>query len=985
MRLRLLSLFLAALSLPAAAQGTQLDLASEADVQFELGVAAQRAGDCRAALGHYLASQRLAPNPNVAFNVAVCFEQVDRFAEAFRYYSDYLATPDLPRDERRPAEQALARIRSRVALLRVETDPAGATLYLDRRELGARGVSPRTLAVEPGRHRIFAELDGHDAAQSEEVAVAVGEEQTVTVRLAPIFGDVRVLGRPEGATVHVDDPEAPSAGTVGSVVPVPPGRRVLFVSAPGHQTRRYEVDVAPRGSTRVEVDLPREAGTLVADTNERGALVEIDGEVAGFTPLVVPDVPAGRHVVRITRDGFRAFEEEVDVRPRESTRVEARLRSEQEVLAASRQAESADDAPASVSLIAQEELRAFGYQTVWDAVAGQRGVYQSNDRTYASLGVRGFSQPQDYGNRVLTLTDGHTMNDDLLGSSYVGYDSRVDLMDVERIELVRGPGSVLYGTNAFFGVINLVTRERESTLPPHASIATDGGTARLRVGGGHRFSRDAGFWASASGVWAGGDDLYLEDEDRTVRGADGFWAAGGAARAWLGDFTLQTQWNHRDKRFATGAFETIVGDPRAEVRDTRGFVEARWEPSFGERVDLVARAYADVYQFDGDYPYDDVDGGLLRDRWRGTWIGAELRGVARATDWLRFTVGAEGRGSLQAELRSTPELDDLGADNDVPVLDETPSQLVIGAYALANLQPARWVTVDLGARFDYVAIDTPNVDPITGARDDARTTQQAVSPRGALIFHPWESGTLKLLGGGSFRAPSPYELRYNDGGLQQVAPEPGTLDPERIWTGELELSHRIDAVVLVGSVYYNRITNLLTVEDVDDGDPSTADPFVYVNLDEDAQTLGAEAEVRRELRRGWMVAANYTYQRTRVGDLFGDDAQRLPNSPEHLASVRGIAPLVPELANLAVRLRAESRRRALVIDDDGDERLVQGDVPLLMDVVLSGEVRAWHLSYAVGVRNAFGWRYGYPAGEEVALPLVPQPGRQFFVQTTLTY
>lgn len=971
-------------SSPVAAQGT-LDLASEADVQFELGVAAQREGDCRAALGHYLASQRLAPNPNVAFNVAVCFEQLERFAEAFRYYSDYLETPDLPAAELRPAEEALRRVRPRVALLRIETDPPGATLYLDRRELGARGVSPRTLAVEPGRHRVFAAREGHEPARSDEVTVAVGEEQSVTLRLPAIFGAVRILGRPEGATVHIGEPEAPTAGTVGSTIPVPPGRRALYVSAPGHQTRRYEVEVSPRDSARLEVDLPREAGSLVTDSSEGSALVEIDGEAAGFTPLVVSDVPAGRHVVRITRDGFRAFIEDVEILPGQTTRIDARLRSEQEVLAASRQAESADDAPASVSLVSQEELRAFGYQTIWDAVAGQRGVYSSNDRTYASLGVRGFSQPQDYGNRVLTLVDGHTMNDDLLGSSYVGYDSRVDLMDVERIELVRGPGSVLYGTNAFFGVINLVTRERESTLPQHASIASDGGTARLRVGGSHRFSRDAGFWISANGVRAGGDDLYLEDQDRIVRGADGFWAAGGAARAWWGDLTLQTQWNHRDKRFATGAFETIVGDPRAEVRDTRGFAELRWEPSFGERVDVVARAYGDVYRFEGDYPYEDGDGGVLADRWRGAWVGGELRGVARATDWLRFTLGAEGRGSIRAELTSTPELDDVGAPNQTPVLDETPNQLVAGAYLLANLHPARWVTVDLGARFDYVAIDTPNVDSVTGARDDARTTQQAVSPRGAFIFHPWEQGTIKLLGGGSFRAPSPYELRYNDGGLQQVSPVPGTLDPERIWTGELELSHRIDALVLVGSAYYNRIENLVTVEDVEDGDPSTADPFVYTNLDQDAQTLGAEAEVRRELRRGWMVAANYTYQRTRVGDLFGAGAQRLPNSPEHLASVRGIVPLVPELATLALRMRVESKRRALIVNDAGDERLVKGDVPLLMDLVLSGEVRRWHLSYAFGVRNAFGWRYGYPAGDDVALRFVPQPRRQFFVQTTLTY
>src|SRR5690606_8602522 len=164
-----------------------------------------------------------------------------------------------------------------------------------------------------------------------------------------------------------------------------------------------------------------------------------------------------------------------------------------EVTAASRQSESVFDAPASVTLVPQEELRAFGFQTVWDALGGLRGIYQTNDHSYASLGFRGFSQPQDYGNRILMLTDGHVMNDDLLGSSYVGYDARSDLIDVERIEVVRGPGSALYGTNAFFGVINVVTRDRDTLLRPHAAVATDGfRMGRLRLGGGTRFSRDVG-------------------------------------------------------------------------------------------------------------------------------------------------------------------------------------------------------------------------------------------------------------------------------------------------------------------------------------------------------------------------------------------------------------------------------------------------------------------------------------------------------------
>ena len=66
----------------------QLDLADEAEVLFELGVEAQRRADYLTALERYLASNRLVPNSNVAFNIARCYELLDRHAEAFRYYSD---------------------------------------------------------------------------------------------------------------------------------------------------------------------------------------------------------------------------------------------------------------------------------------------------------------------------------------------------------------------------------------------------------------------------------------------------------------------------------------------------------------------------------------------------------------------------------------------------------------------------------------------------------------------------------------------------------------------------------------------------------------------------------------------------------------------------------------------------------------------------------------------------------------------------------
>lgn len=973
MRPLALALLLAA-AVPCASARAQhegrLDLATEADIQFELGVDAQRRGDYRTALQHYLASQRLAPNKNVVFNIALCFERLDRFPEAYRYYADYLVS-DLADDERTVARDAVERIRPRVALIRVETSPPGAIVYLDRRDLGARGRAPIVLAVAPGPHRILVDAPGHEPGQSEELTATVGSESVATVALVPILGTVRVVGEPHGAEVRVDDEESAVAGTVPATLELVPGAHTLIVSAPGRQTTRHAVTIAERASTRVEVDLALETGALVVDAEERGALIELDGEPAGFTPAVLSDVPSGRHTIRITRSGFRAYEEEIEVRPHERTTVDARLRLTQEVTAASREAESLEDAPASVSIVPQEELRAFGYQTLWDAVAGQRGIYQSDDLTYQSVGIRGFSQPSDYGNRVLVLTDGHTMNDDLLGSSYVGYDARADLLDVERIEIVRGPGSALYGTNAFFGVLNVVTRDRDSLMAPHVSVATDAQRMiRARVGGGTRLSRDVGFWASAGGIYSQGLDYRFPEypDAGTLREADPFHAVSAAARGWAGDFTLELSFNRRDRRIPTGAFDSILGDPRTHAVDTRGFLELRWEPRFGRELQLYVRAFADTYLYDGEFAYEGEAVGdpsyVNIDQWRGVWVGGEARAVWSPLDWLRLTAGAEVRGSALAELTSR-------VDDEAPYLDPPGSEgfLVAGGYVVADVRPIREISIDLGGRADYVST----------------FGDVAFSPRAAVILRPWDGGVFKLLGGSAFRAPSVYELTYDDGAVTQIAPEPGSLRPERIWTGELEYSHRIDEVVLLGSVFYNRIENLVQLDEVDpDGDGSTV--LQYANTADVAQTLGAEAEVRRDLRQGWMVGATYSFQRTRIGDLLSDAPEaRLTNSPEHLIGLRGFAPLIPELLTLAMRLRVETPRLGAQLQADGSTRLVEGEVPVLADLVLSGEIRQVHLTWALGVRNLFDWRYGYPGGDDLVQTFVPQRGRQFFVQTTLSF
>ena len=182
----------------------------------------------------------------------------------------------------------------------------------------------------------------------------------------------------------------------------------------------------------------------------------------------------------------------IDVEKGTQVKLDLQLTTQEEVTAASRVTEAVEDAPASVTIITSQELRAMGYPTIAEAIRGVRGIFLSNDTSYDSIGVRGFARPGDYGNRILITVDGHPANDNYIWSSYPGFDGRVDIDDIDRIEVVRGPGSVLYGTSAFFGVINLVTRSRDQPTHVEAGVsAVQSNVGRTRVTGYWRIAPDA--------------------------------------------------------------------------------------------------------------------------------------------------------------------------------------------------------------------------------------------------------------------------------------------------------------------------------------------------------------------------------------------------------------------------------------------------------------------------------------------------------------
>jgi outer membrane receptor protein involved in Fe transport len=891
------------------------DLDEEAELHLELGVESFRQQHYATALEHLLLSNRLAPNPNVVFNIARTYEQMRKFSEAYRHYMAFLeGEPDAGRRE--PAQRALERIRSQVALVRVTTEPPGATVYLERRDLGPRGVAPRSLALTPGTHRVIVELEGFELAQAD-AELVIGREVELALELTPTYGTIAVEGRPVGAEIRVDAADGPVVGHVPEVLVVSPGDHALYVSAEGYRTAREPLRVEAKETTRAAVALERVTGVVAVEAMVTGALVEIDGQPVGFTPATVPSVPAGDHLLRVTREGFRAFEETITVRPDARTTVEAELPRIQEITAASRRTEAVEDALASVSLVPEEEIRAFGYQDVYDALAGTRGVYQTPSSRDASLGVRGFSPLGSLGRHLLVTLDGHTTNDDRTGRSFVGPDLLVDLQDVERIELVRGPGSAVYGSGAFSGVVNVVTRDGDSVQRPRLSVAANGVRTARASGGVSTAQGERGVWLSGGALTSQGDEVAFEPF------ADGADSATLQARAWSGDLTVQGYLDARDQRLSTGS--------DAHVGGTRAFLEARYEPKIGEKVEVFGRVYVDRSTLQGTYPEGSGDP-VSAESWSGIWGGPEVRIVASPSAWLRLSGGAE------LVLHPLAELHETWVDADASALEASATSQRFSSYAT--------VDVDLADRFAASI----------GGRVDASPSAVATwSPQAALQVWLDADDRLAARFGQAYRGPSAYEIVHGDDGPPDLVG--ASLAPETIVSGEGEYTHAFsDVTSVVGAVYYNAIRA--------DIEESLAD---NVNI------AGLEIEARRDWRQGYMVCATQSVQRATAGT--GRTGEAIPNAPELLTGVKAAAPIRGAAATLATRLRWETDRLTALG--------TASDPVLLWDVTASGHVPGARLDYAAGVRNLFDWEYGWPgsAAEET----VPQPGRTLFAEATLRF
>jgi outer membrane receptor for ferrienterochelin and colicins len=321
---RVVALAVATAPSPSPSRGS----AVEASFFDELARHAYEKHDYVEALASFLLVSDVSPSAGSLYNVAVAAELAGKADVAYAYYREYLASADTDPERRAAAEKRLLELCGVLALVQVSSEPPGAAIYVDREELGAYGLTPRTLALSPGEHRILFEVDGHEPAETT-VTTSVGATATATAVLAPRLGELVVATEPPGAEIELfRGPERVTAAGAHGHYRLPVGNYRVRIQPPGcvaTESRVLVSEEATSSATLVAAPLPQPTGKLLISTGNVVASVRVDGKPVALTPAVLARVPAGAHDVEVSARGFSPFLRRVLVRAGRSTYLEVAL------------------------------------------------------------------------------------------------------------------------------------------------------------------------------------------------------------------------------------------------------------------------------------------------------------------------------------------------------------------------------------------------------------------------------------------------------------------------------------------------------------------------------------------------------------------------------------------------------------------------------------------------------------------------------------
>lgn len=623
----------------------------------------------------------------------------------------------------------------------------------------------------------------------------------------------------------------------------------------------------------------------------------------------------------------------------------------QKVSAASKGSEEEDarESAVQVTVISGDEIRAFGYRTLSEVLNGAPECFASGDRVYDVAGIRGFARDGDYNTRVLILLDGHVLNEPWNNYVPIGSDLPIDFEQVERVEIIAGPVSALYGSNAYFGAINIVTRKPART---ETVVSYRAGSSNLNRATASFSNRRVVAWAT--GMTTVGEAITYPEIARTEQGTD--WDHGGAAGlSILGErATFHATAFARRKGAVGGVFGSKFSDGRSFSQDAHAFADLAVRVVDAKSVKLRLRGYGDAYRFDDAYRYDPNP--IFEDHATSLWSGGEA-----VAEWnagpSALVVSLED--SYQRITQVAREVQGVNT-----VAPDPTSATNLRAIDIRRFNRARVTaqeTLRLGAIGRVVAGLYVENDDVYGVQ---------FAPRAGVVLHPWRDGTFKALYQRGFRSPSIYESFFSDADSQVINPD---LKSETVDGFDLSLGQAIGKNLEISVAGFDaEYRNLILLEDVLAGSPPLRGS-IYQQYRNSNGVRAAGATARADWRSKVVTLRADASAFSRHDDA----GNAVEAAPEWLTHGVAILPMAGGKASLAARVIGIGPR----LSRDGRTLgpVALGDVALRVN-------RVWKdLSMIASVTNLFDSHFGNPVGNEYDIRAIPQPGRRFFLEARWGY
>jgi outer membrane receptor for ferrienterochelin and colicins len=447
-----------------------------------------------------------------------------------------------------------------------------------------------------------------------------------------------------------------------------------------------------------------------------------------------------------------------------------------EVSTAAKHSQRESEAMAAVTVIPGVDIRKFGYRTLGDALSRVIGLTITNDRTYQYLGVRGFNFLGDYGGRVLFLVDGHRVNDPNYDYVSPGEEFNIDVESIEKIEVIKGTGSALWGANAVVATVNVITKNGRSLNG--TNVKADYGTFNRR-----KFYADTGSLTRSGIEYAFGGGLVNSDGEKNVtfpikkddsegffteQNGDGYSAARGYARVSYNKFNLLLNASRRTKYVPGAPYETVING-RDRYTDHSINLELSSLRELGNEYTLLTRVYHDWIGYHGYLFPLTPDNQFVKniDSSVSKMAGSELRLAGPFLGAGRITTGLEYQQGYLIKIKNE--------DSDPPNFYYAKR----GDYRLAS---------------GYTELNNPlteNLSLVLGGRIDKYSVSRLQkSPRIGMLFSFGESSTIRLLHGRAFRIPNNNERNVT---FRSTEPLQTRLTPEIGIGQNAILSSRITA------------------------------------------------------------------------------------------------------------------------------------------------------------------------------------------------